>query len=312
MISVVIPAYNESANIQLTVNEIIKGLKSTAYVKRFEILVMDDHSSDGTFEQVVNMQLPEVRGIRLSQNCGSYTAIRAGLNEANGDAVICISADGQDNPEAIPKMVEKWANGAQVVWALRKSRDNEPWLIKLPALLFYKILRWVTPKYISVSKMISRADFFLLDRKVVNAINTCKERSTSLVGLILWSGFNQNFVEYDRKTRRYGNSKWNFSRRLDLAKDWIIAFSGIPLRSMLWIGFTIAFLGLFYALFVFILHFTEGNAVEGWTSIMIVLLIIGGLNIAMLGLIGEYLWRNLEESRKRPLYFIEKNSAQDI
>jgi len=307
MISVVIPAYNEASNIQATIAETLVGLKSSPYAEQYEIIVVDDHSSDNTFEKVEALQVKEVKAIRLSRNSGSFTAIRTGMREAEGDAVICLAADGQDDPAVIPALLEKWHQGAQIVWACRKSRANESWLIKLPALMFYHLLQWMTPRN-KTGIDLPRADFYLMDRQVVDAINQCQERYTSLFGLILWSGFRQESVDYERKLRRSGSSKWNFTSRLNLAKDWIIAFSGLPLKAMIWLGFCISFLGFCYALFVFITHFTKGEHVEGWASVMMVVLILGGLNMAMLGVIGEYLWRNLEETRKRPLSFIERRT----
>ena len=301
MISVVIPAYNEAENIGDTIRDICKSLQKD----RFEIIVVDDHSSDDTLKKVQG--IPNVRGMRLSRRCGSMIALRAGIESAKGNAVICVSADGQDDPSAIPQMIQKWENGAQIVWALRKNRQDEPMHVKVPALLFYKILNTVADSDAGMNGIdLSRADFFLVDRKVAEAINSCKERNTSLFGLIVWSGFNQNFVEYDRKPRRHGKSKWNFTSRFNLAKDWIIAFSGLPLKVMVWIGFIIAFAGFSYALFILFFHLFYGHSVEGWSSLMVVTLILGGINISILGVVGEYLWRNLDESRKRPLYFVEK------
>lgn len=308
MISIVIPAYNESVNIVQTIQEICTALAAIKDSKGFEILVIDDHSTDKTYERVAELKDERFKAFRLSHRCGSVIALRAGMREAKGDVVICISADGQDDPQAIPQMIEKWRQHADVVWALRNSRHSEPFFVKLPALIFYKILNWMTPEK-NGSIDLSRADFYLMDRKVVDAMNDCKENNTSLFGLIVWSGFNQNFVEYERKQRRLGASKWNFRSRMKLAKDWIIAFSGLPLRLMVWIGFAIALLGFAYALFVLLVHIFYGHPVQGWSSIMVVMLILGGINIAMMGVIGEYLWRNLEESRKRPLYFIEKKST---
>jgi dolichol-phosphate mannosyltransferase len=311
MISFVIPAYNESLNIQKTIEDIIDALKLSSNTSAFEIIVVDDHSSDDTFERVKNLNINEAHAIRLSRRSGSHTAIRAGIQEAHGDAVICISADGQDDPAIIPNMIEKWKQGAHIVWALRRSRHNEPWLISIPARIFYYLLHYMSPQQMSHPSIdLSRADFYLLDKTATYAINACKESKTSLFGLIIWSGFNQDFVEYDRKARRYGQSKWNFSSRLNLAKDWIMAFSGLPLKIMMWLGVFFAVAGFVYALFIVFAHFLFGHSVKGWSSLIIAVLFLGGLNICMLGLIGEYLWRTLEESRKRPLYFIEKKSKQ--
>jgi len=155
---------------------------------------------------------------------------------------------------------------------------------------------------------LANADFYLLDRKVVNAINTCGERNTSLFGLLIWLGFNQDSVTYQRRARMSGKSKWNFKSRLRLATDWIIAFSGIPLRFVTYLGIFISLLGFVYALGVFINVFLFGSPVQGWASLMVVILFLSGIQMILLGTFGEYLWRNLDESRKRPLYFLEKST----
>jgi polyisoprenyl-phosphate glycosyltransferase len=309
MISVIIPAYNESLNIVETINEIAAVLESIPEGNPFEIIVIDDHSSDDTYNKVKELNSKNVKLFRLSQRCGSNTAIRAGMKAAQGEAILYFSADGQDNPNVIPEMLNKWRMGAQIVWACRDSRQSEPLLVRLPALFFYKVLRAMTPT-LSSDIDVARADFYLIDRRVVDAINRCEERNTSLFGLLVWCGFNQQSVNYIRKPRRSGSSKWSFSNRLDFAKDWIIAFSGLPLKAMVWIGFLIASFGVIYALFILTTHLSTGHQVESWASLMALVLFLGGLNMAALGVIGEYLWRNLDECRKRPLYFIEKEHSR--
>lgn len=310
MISVVIPAYNESLNIPKTVDEIRAVLSKSAYATDYEIIVVDDHSSDDTFDVVASMPYPQVRALRLSQRRGSYTALRAGMMAAQGEAIFCLSADGQDDPAALLTMIEKWQRGAQVVWALRKNaaRTDEPVTYRLAALLFYRILKAMTSA-LDHTIDLSRADFYLIDQRVAEAIKACQERHTSLFGLIAWSGFRQDYVEYDRRARIQGHSKWNFSSRWSLAKDWIIAFSAIPLRTMVWLGFAIGILGITYAVIIVFFYLFFDHDVAGWSSLMVVILVLGGINISMLGIIGEYLWRTLDESRKRPLFFIEKDSA---
>lgn len=303
MLSVIIPAYNEESNIEATIQEIINSI--SGLTDDYEIIVVDDHSNDSTFDILNHLSNPKINCIRLSRRSGSHSALRAGLAASNGDAVLCISADGQDNPETIKEMLIKWQSGAQIVWALRKCRNDEPFYIKSFAVMFYRMLNSLTGNNDNNIDL-SRADFYLLDRKVVNAINSCQESNTSLFGLIAWMGFKQDYAEYDRRERRSGKSKWSFRSRTKLAKDWIIAFSGLPLKMMTLIGLGISFIGFLYAIFIVFLSFT-GNPIQGWSSLMIILLVIGGIQMSMLGVIGEYLWRNLDETRKRPLYFIEKS-----
>jgi dolichol-phosphate mannosyltransferase len=226
------------------------------------------------------------------------------MKEASGDAALFISADGQEDPRCLKAMLDKWSGGAKVVWALRKNRDDEPWHIRVSARIFYKIQEWFNrDEYNKVD--LYRADFYLLDKVVVDAVNSCPEKNTSIFGLISWLGFNQECVEYERCRRKYGKSKWTFRSRLNLAMDWIIAFSGLPLRIISITGIAVASLGLIYAAFI-IINGLSGRLVQGWASTMAAILVLGGIQMMMIGVIGEYLWRNIEESRNRPLYFIEQ------
>ena len=307
-LSVVIPAYNESKNIKTTIREVLSTLDKMPDIDRTEVLVVDDHSSDGTFEAAGGMDDSRVKCLRLSRRCGSHTALRAGMKESTGEAVLFTSADGQDDPACLVDMLKKWRKGAKVVWALRKTRRGEPWYITKPAQAFYRLLTCLG----GVEKTdidISRANFYLLDRIVVNAINNCLERHTSLFGLILWLGFNQDFVEYERRPRRSGKSKWNFRSSLTLAKDWIMGFSGLPLTLMFLVGIVITGVGILYALYM-VANIILGNPAESPAVIILAILLVGGIQLITLGLVGEYLWHNLDESRRRPLYLIEKRSER--
>ena len=305
-VTVVIPAYNEALNIVETVANIARVMAELGR-DGYEIIVVDDHSSDGTFEFTSSLTENCVRSIRLSKRSGSHVAIRAGLMHANGDAIICMSADGQDNPLAICDMVNQWKNGAQIVWALRRNRNDESRLARSFAKTFYWLLNSLSDTG-QVDIDLSKADFYLLDRAVVQALNCCTERNTSLFGLVAWLGFRQVAIEYDRLPRRHGQSKWRFRSRLRLAKDWIIGFSGMPLKLMVHFGGCFVLMGFCYAGLVSYRALT-GVPPQGWSSLMVAVLVVGGLQIAMLGIMGEYLWRSLDEVRKRPLYFVERASG---
>jgi len=308
ILSIIIPAHNESNNINATMEEILAITGKMHDIDKTEVIVVDDHSSDNTYDVVDNMNDSRVSCLRLSRQSGSHTALRAGLMKADGDIVLCISADGQDDPNCLNQMLLKLCSGCNIVWALRKSRDNESVILRLFAKTFYKILlRLIGSDQSGID--LSRADFYILDRPVLNAIKSCTERNTSLFGLISWLGFKQEFVEYERRERKSGLSKWSYRSRLRLAKDWIIAFSGLPLKLMTVAGFIVAFIGFSYATFLIINSFLK-NPIAGWSSIMVAVLVLGGIQMIMLGVAGEYLWRNLDESRKRPLYFIEKETPK--
>jgi len=308
-LSVVIPAYNEADNIKATVEELLKVIGRISDIGDVKVVVVDDHSSDNTYDMVRNMKDPRVMCLRLSRRSGSHAALRAGFIESNGDFVMCLSADGQDDPNCLNQMLLKLCSGCNIVWALRKNRNKESLILQLFAKTFYKILLKLTGSDQSGIDL-SRADFYILDRPVLEAIKSCAERNTSLFGLISWLGFKQEFIEYERRERKLGLSKWSYRSRLRLAKDWIIAFSGLPLKLMTIVGFIVAFNGFLYATFLIINSFLK-NPIAGWSSIMVAVLVLGGIQMIMLGVAGEYLWRNLDESRKRPLYFIEKKTPKN-
>jgi len=306
-LSVVIPSYNEAENIERTILELCALINKVAMSHEF--IVIDDHSSDDTFDVAAAIKGVNTRCLRLSRRSGSHVAIRTGLAAASGDAVLCISADGQENPAAVSLMLDRWRKGAQVVWALRRDREEEPLRIKLFARAFYRLLRYFNkPENPDID--LSQADFYLLDRRVVDAIVACGERVTSLFGLLAWIGFRQESVDYDRRPRRSGSSKWNFNQRFALAVDWIVAFSWLPLRVSVIMGLAIAGLGVMYAI-VIITNAILGQPVEGWSSVMTTVLLLCGIQLVMLGAIGEYVGRGLDESRKRPIAFVEREAQKD-
>ncbi len=307
-LSVVIPAYDEVLNIPYTINEILEVLKKMKFEANYEIIVVDDHSTDDTFLKVSELRNPQIKCMRLSKRSGSHIALRAGIKSAKGDYVLIFSADGQHDPACLPEMIEKLRIGANVVWAYRKNRKNELWVLRKFAELFYKTLIWmggVENKAIDMS----RADFFMIDKKVIDAINSFDEQHIAIFGLIVWVGFKHDFIVYERRLRRSGKSKWSFKRRLSIAMDWILSFSGLPLKLMIVVGTMFALFSFIYGIIV-IVNALVGRPIQGWSSLMVVLLLIGGIQMIMFGIMGEYIWRNLQESRKRRLYFIESSTEQ--
>lgn len=303
-LSIVIPAYNEAANLPTTLDEFKNVLSEIAC--EYEILVVDDQSSDDTYQLITQRNDSACRVIRLSRRSGSHVAIRAGLAQTNSDCVLVVSADGQEPPDVLPRILKEWQNGNQIVWGLRQSRADESFAAKTFAELFYKVLSWMseTPSPVDLS----RADFYLLDRIVVDSLNRCQERHTSLFGLIVWLGFRQSSVEYERRPRRLGASRWNFRSRFRLAKDWVIAFSSLPLRAITYLGFVVASIGFIYALFIISRTFFYGYVEQGWASLITTALLLGGIQMIMLGIIGEYIARSFDETRGRPVFFIEAQS----
>ena len=306
-LSIVIPAYNEKENLPQTLKELESLVSQLGFVREHEVIVVDDHSSDGTFEFVKSLESPRVRCIRLSRQSGSHIAIRAGMACVQGDAALFISADGQEDPNILDQMFKKMEKGAQIVWGMRHRRE-EPLLGKILVWLAYKLIRLFIPTSGAVVDP-SNADFYLLSRKAIEALNRCTEKHTSLFGLIPWLGFDQDLVEYERRGRRGGKSKWTFRSKLRYLMDWIVAFSGIPLKLISILGFLTAALGLAYAVFI-VAYTLLGYAKPGWAETVVLILVLGGAQMMMLGVIGEYLWRTLDETRQRPLYFIERRTDE--
>ncbi|MBF0360128.1 MAG: glycosyltransferase family 2 protein [Oligoflexia bacterium] len=315
-LSVVIPAYNEEENIAITINTITSAInKLKTELESYEILVIDDHSQDKTFQNIKEFRElnsnSSIKALRLSRRSGSHIAIRAGLDHSSGDVVLCMAADGQDDPNVIVEMIKKWSSGSQVVWALRKKRE-EKFFQKLFAILFYKIIALLinnsnTSNTNNNSNFdTSRADFYLIDKIVVEAVKSCKEKNTSLFGLLIWLGFKQDFVEYERKNRRFGCSGWSFRAKINLATDWIISFSNVPIRLLTFAGIAFIFLAFIICICIAIILANAINVpLSSTIAFIIVFSLLTGLQMICFGILGEYISRNYDEAKRRPLYFIE-------
>lgn len=306
-VSVVLPAYREAENLGGLIPRVLTHLPEGA---TSEVIVVDDHSDDGTIEVVRSWaaQDQRVRGIRLARNAGSHMAILCGLSSAKGAGVVVMAADGQDPPELIPSLVERWRSGAQVVWAVRSGREGESGLSLALSSAYYKLMnRWT-----SVRLPATGADFFLLDRRVVDVLKALPERNTSLFALVSWLGFRQGEVQYEKQARASGRSSWTFRKKLRLALDSLFGFSVAPLKLASTLGFIYAMGGFAYAVLLVINWLTSGRvfggvAAQGWSALMVVILISSGTLMLVLGLFGEYLWRTLEEVRGRPRFVVEES-----
>lgn len=306
MLSIVTPAYNESENLPLLYRRLQDVLSSLNI--EWEWIVVDDHSRDQTFEVIrqIAAQDSRVRGVRFARNFGSHTAILCGLENAKGDCAVVMAADLQDPPETIQPLMEKWNGGAQVVWAVRAHREEEAASTVGFAKLYYFMMREI----VGMKEMPSTgADFFLIDRRVIDVLFQFKETNASILALITWLGFQQDSILYDKQARHHGHSGWNLEKKLKLVVDSIASFTYLPIRLMSYIGFVIALLGFVYALIVFV-NALIGKPTEGWSSLMVVVLVVGGMQMLMMGVLGEYVWRALDESRRRPRYWIEAMTPQ--
>lgn len=299
-LSVVTPAFNEAANLPALHERLATVLAPTG--ARWEWRVVDDHSTDETFAVLQRMASTDtrVRGCRLARNAGSHAAIACGLAAAQGDAVVVLAADGQDPPEILPALLEAWASGAQVVWAARA--DVSP---SLSSRAYYMLMRRVVGLR-DLAPM--GADCVLLDRAVVQALQRFGEHHVNLLALINWMGFRQAHVPCPRHVRTSGRSGWTLRRKVEMLVDSVAGFTYLPIRLMSYVGVATAAAGLCYAAVV-MANALMGDPPAGWSSLMVAVLLIGGLQMVMLGVLGEYLWRTLEEARRRPRFLIEATTA---
>jgi polyisoprenyl-phosphate glycosyltransferase len=305
-LSIVLPVYNEELNIPYLL-ERLSALRSQLQPISSEVIFVDDHSRDRspTLLKEACAQCSAYRYLRLSANRGSQVAILAGLEHMQGECAVFLASDLQDPPELIPQMLDLWRKGNQVIWAVRESREGISWLELLLANTFY----WLLNKMAQVQVAPQGSDFALLDRRVVAALLQSVGATISIDRDIARLGFAQAQLLYVKQQRHQGTTKWSFERKLEAFADAFVSSSYMPLRGMSYLGMLSSLLGFLYALIVVALRLSAGVAVEGWASLMVVILILGGIQMTMLGILGEYLWRTLEESRRRPRYFLEEWSG---
>jgi glycosyltransferase involved in cell wall biosynthesis len=302
LLSVVVPCFNEEAVLRETNLRLIAVLEKVS--PNFEIIYVDDGSTDSTSDLLHEMQLQEerIRAIRFSRNFGHQVAITAGLEHARGDAVVIIDADLQDPPELIPEFFQKWVDGYDVVYGVRTEREGETALKLWTAKLFYRFISHLS----DVAIPLDTGDFRLMDRSVVNALLSMPERDRYVRGMVSWLGFSQIAVPYRRAPRLAGTTKFPIFKMIRFAADGIVSFSILPLRLATWIGFAasgIAMVEIGLALFA---RFFGTGLVRGWTSTVIAIWFVGGVQLICMGIIGEYVGRIYGESKRRPLYVVRE------
>lgn len=335
LLSVVVPCKNEEEGLQETHRRLVAALELAGAqpfppsdngrptfgerrggqrdgITCFEIIYVDDGSSDGTASILRDLQARDscVRVVRLSRNFGHQVAITAGLEHASGDAVAIIDGDLQDPPEVIGEFLARWREGYDVAYGVRTNRPGETAFKLWTAKAFYRLINRLSDTRIPLDT----GDFRLMDRAAVDALLSMPERDRFVRGMVSWLGFSQVAVPYVRAARYAGATKYPLFKMLRLATDGILSFSITPLRLATWVGFAasgLAILGIFYALYA---RFFATHLVRGWTSSLIAVLFIGGVQLICLGIIGEYVGRIYGESKRRPLYFVRERlgfSAQN-
>lgn len=303
LISIIVPLFNEELVIAEMYSRLTQVLNNANF--DYEILLINDGSRDKTLSIARDICAADrnVKLISFSRNFGHQVAITAGIDKASGHAVVIIDADLQDPPELIPKMVDKWTEGYQVVYGARRKREGERLFKRLTASLFYRILRRMT----LVDIPVDTGDFRLIDRRIVEQLKQMRERTRFVRGMVSWVGFKQCKLEYVREKRLAGETKYPFKKMLKFALDGILSFSQVPLKFASAFGFIcsgISFLALVYGLIIKYLF--PQQAIPGWASIFVGLLFLGGVQLICLGVLGEYLGRIYEEVKQRPLYIADE------
>jgi dolichol-phosphate mannosyltransferase len=300
--SVIAPNYNEIESLPEFYQRVSAGMNKRG--ESWELILVDDGSQDGTGDLIRKLaqEDPHVRPVILARNFGHQIAVTAGLDYSRGDAVTIIDSDLQDPPEVIEELVKKWREGYEVVYAVRAEREGESWFKLWTASLFYRLIYRIT----DVKIPLDTGDFRLMDRKVVNVINSMRERHRFLRGMSAWVGYKQVGVPYKRAARFAGDSKYPFKKMLKLAINAVTGFSYFPLQLATYLGFGAAGLSILMIPVVIILRSITRTELVGQASTLVAVLFLGGVQLISLGILGEYLGRVYDEVRGRPLYTVSQ------
>ncbi|KPU54640.1 glycosyltransferase family 2 protein [Bacillus wiedmannii] len=308
-ITILVPAYNEEEVLNQLYSR-LTGVFQGIPNYNFEILFVNDGSKDRTLDIIKEFRVNDKRisYVDLSRNFGKETAMIAGLDHAIGDAVIIIDADLQDPPELIPEMIKYWEQGYDDIYAKRRSRSGESWAKKWTAGKFYSLLKKTT----RIPIQENTGDFRLLDRRCVEALKKIRETQRYTKGMFSWIGYNKKEILFDRDPRAAGETKWNYFKLMDLAIEGITSFTTAPLRLASFMGFTVSFLAFIYMIWIIIKTLMYGESVSGYPSMMTAILFIGGVQLISIGIIGEYLGRIFNETKQRPLYFVDEYNDDKV
>ncbi len=301
-LSVVVPCYNEAAGITAFHARLTPVMAHLALA--WEVIYVNDGSHDATWTRMEALYAadPHVVLVNLSRNFGKEVATTAGLDHARGQGVVVIDADLQDPPEVIPELVAGWQDGFDMVYAQRRSRAGETWLKKHTAKLFYSVMQSVG----RVRLPRDTGDYRIMSRRAVDALLQLREQHRFMKGLFAWIGYPSKAVPYDRAPRLAGSSSWSYWRLWDLAVEGITGFTVVPLKLATYMGLAAAVFAMLFGSGLILNTLIRGNQVPGYPSLMVVILFMGGVQLMTLGVIGEYLGRVFNETKRRPLYFVER------
>ena len=303
-LSVVVPARDEAANLPLLLTRLLPVLRSLS--DDCEVIVVDDGSRDATSAALAPfVACGGVVHLRLSRNFGKEVALTAGLDHARGDVVCLMDADGQHPPELLAGMLERWRQGADMVYAVRAQRADEGLRKRLGSAAFYRAMRALS----GVDMPADAGDFRLMDRCVVQALRSLPERNRYMKGLYAWVGFRSAALDYTPDARMAGRSHYSFARLARLAFDGLTSFSTLPLRVWSGVGGALALAALAYAAWLFGVHFVDGHPLAGWATLAVGLMFFSGVQLLSIGILGEYLGRVFEEVKARPLYLVARRSG---
>jgi len=307
VLSVVVPAYNEEACLPELHRRLSAVLERTGI--EHEILFVDDGSADGTYTMLKELAQRDahVRALRLSRNFGHQAALAAGLVHARGRAVVTMDADLQHPPEVIPELVAKWKEGNEVVYTVRRGTAGSTLSKDASASLYYRLVNLLSP----IPIVPGAADFRLLDRKAVDALNAMPEKARFYRGLVPWIGFRQAQVTFEAPERFSGETKYSLLKMSRLALHGILSLSAMPLRLATLVGVLVVAIGILYGIYVVLTALFNPNSQQGWASIVLVILLLGGTQIFFMGVIGEYIARVFEEVKGRPLYIVAETVGEN-
>ncbi|HCY43112.1 MAG TPA: glycosyltransferase [Prolixibacteraceae bacterium] len=302
-ISVIVPCFNEEEGLPTFNKELIRVLPETYF---HEIIYVNDGSSDNTFRVILALakENPTIKYISFSRNFGHQNALKAGYDFASGDCAISLDADLQHPPDVIPALISKWEEGFEIVNTIRNDHASITYTKKISSGIFYKIMR----KLSDVNIENGMADFRLIDKKVLKQLKLFNENFLFFRGLIPWMGFSQTNVEFTAAERFAGTTKYTLKKMLKFATTGVTAFSVKPLRLSIYFGSVIAVLSFIYGLYAAYIHIFTDLAITGWTSVILSVLFVGGINLLMLGIIGEYLGKLFIENKRRPNYLISETN----